>query len=83
MAARTRSRDSCTAVSGSPTIVNTGNPGAVSTSTSTSSPSSPASAQLSTLASISFSPSPGMIAAAGIARQSGARRGGARMWRDR
>ena len=36
IAARTRSRDSCTDESGSPTMLNRGRPGEMSTSTSTS-----------------------------------------------
>ena len=52
MAARTRSRASCTAVSGSPTMVKAGRPGAMSTSTSTMDPSNPTTAQLRTRASV-------------------------------
>ena len=52
MAARTRSRASCTAVSGSPTTWNAGSPGEISTSTSTTYPSSPTTAQVSVLARI-------------------------------
>ena len=51
-AARTRSRASCTATSGSPTTLKPGNPWAMSTSTSTAAPSSPAVAPVSTRASI-------------------------------
>src|SRR5918998_6900741 len=41
MATRTRSRASCTAASGNPTIENPGNPGLTSTSTSTGNASIP------------------------------------------
>ena len=41
IAARTRSRDSCTDESGNPTILKRGTPGDISTSTSTSCPSTP------------------------------------------
>ena len=50
MAARTRSRASWTAVSGSPTTWNAGSPGEISTSTSTTYPSSPTTAQVCVLA---------------------------------
>ena len=52
MAARTRSRASWTAVSGSPTTWKAGSPGEMSTSTSTTYPSSPTTAQVSVLARI-------------------------------
>ena len=52
MAALTRSRASCTAVSGKPTIVKAGRPGAMSTSTSTMEPSNPTTAQLRVRASV-------------------------------
>ena len=52
MAARTRSRASCTAVSGSPTMLNAGSPLPMSTSTSTGMPSTPTTAPLRTLASV-------------------------------
>ena len=52
-AARTRSRDSWTAVSGRPTTVKAGRPEAISASTSTMTPCMPMSAQVLTLVSIS------------------------------
>ena len=52
MAARTRSRASCTAVSGRPTMLKAGKPGDMSTSTSMIAPSNPKIAQLLTLVSI-------------------------------
>ena len=52
MAARTRSRASCTAVSGNPTMVNAGSADAKSTSTSTMDPSSPTTAQVNAFASM-------------------------------
>src|SRR5439155_9593904 len=50
-AARTRSRDSCTAASGRPTIVKDGRPGWMSASTVTGSASTPTSANVTTRAS--------------------------------
>ena len=52
MAARTRSRASCTAASGRPTIVKAGSPGEISTSTSTITPSRPTIAHVLLLASM-------------------------------
>jgi hypothetical protein len=52
MAARTRSLDSWTAVSGRPTMVKEGRPREMSTSTWMMAPSSPMTAQLKTLASM-------------------------------
>jgi hypothetical protein len=50
-AARTRSRDSCTAVSGRPTIVNAGRPEWMSASAVTGTASTPTSENVSVLAS--------------------------------
>ena len=55
IAARTRSRDSWTEESGSPTMLNLGTPGEMSTSTSTSCPSTPLTAQVFVFASIVLS----------------------------
>ena len=55
IAARARSRASCTAASGRPTTVNVGRPGEMSTSTSTITPSRPTTAHVIDLASIETS----------------------------
>jgi len=56
IAALTRSRDSCTAVSGRPTIVKHGIPGEISTSTSIIEPDRPTVAQDLTLANVVYLP---------------------------